>query len=285
MKPYIFILDIDGTLIGDISQQVMIYDIVQEIKKNRGIINFNINNLIYKLKNGIIRPHLIQFINDIKKYYQHVEFFIYTASQKKWADFLIKIIEKSLGITFNRPIFTRNDCIYINGEYKKNLFRIKGRIINCLKKKYKDLLLIDINNKLLMIDNSRVFQSVDNDSVIYCPTYSFKYPENIPCIINKELYDKYFKNIHTIINRYIPNIPLTSNYIKFQRYYYPLYVNDIIQLKIIDDKFLLLLRDLLISKNIKTFDHKNVSYLNNKLQQIDLEYKRKMNNYINDNRN
>jgi hypothetical protein len=261
MIPYIFIFDIDGTLIGDITPQVMIYDIVEEIRKHNSKEKIKIDDIHYKLKNGILRPHFINFINDIKKHYYPAEFFIYTASQKKWAEQLIKYIEGAIDIKFNRPIFTRNDCMYINGELKKSISRIKGKIQNSLKKKYET---VNLNDRILMIDNSRVFQ-VNDTNIVYCPTYKFKYPENIPNIISRNIYEKYFKVIYENISKYSLTIPFTSSYLKFQKYYYQNYIREIFNMNKSDDKFWLILKEILISKNIRTFDENSIKYINNKL--------------------
>ena len=261
--PYVFIFDIDGTMIGDIRPQVVVYDILNEIKHlTKGTKKlYESSDFEYKLKNGIVRPYLINFINDIKKQYHYVEFFIYTASQNQWALYLIKAIEKALDIQFNRPIFTRNDCMYINGEYRKSLARIKGRIFKTLKRKYSDYQPSLMKDHIVMIDNSKVFQPND-ENIIYCPTYTFKYPENLPAIISREIYEKYYK----IINKYTSHIPLTSNYLKFQKYYYQNYINDLIKMKTTDDRFWILLKDILINKNIVSFDSRTIKYINMKIQ-------------------
>jgi hypothetical protein len=264
MIPYIFIFDIDGTLIGDITPQVMIYDILQDIRKHNTKDKLKVEDIHYKLKNGILRPHFKNFVDEIKKHYSPVEFFIYTASQKKWADQLIKNIEKALDIKFNRPIFSRNDCMYINGEIRKSISRIKGKIYNSLKKKYENLQIGNLTDKIMMIDNSHVFQPNDTN-IVFCPTYTFKYPENIPNIITRNIYEKYFKVIYENINKYRLSIPFTSSYLKFQKYYYQTYIRELFNMSKTEDKFWLILKDILINKNIKSFDENTIKYINNKL--------------------
>ena len=63
MKPVVFILDIDGTLIGDISQQVMMFDMLDEIKASKKLLDmdeFNVKTatLIYKYKSRKLKERL-----------------------------------------------------------------------------------------------------------------------------------------------------------------------------------------------------------------------------------
>jgi hypothetical protein len=262
MKPVVFILDIDGTLIGDISQQVMMFDMLDEIKASKKLLDMD--EFKYKLLNGLIRPYLINFINDIRAHYTYAEFFIYTASKKDWAEYLVKIIESTLNIKFNRPLFTRNDCLYINNEYKKSISKIKNRIFNTLKKRYPELQLSDLKDRMMMIDNSRVFLEHDYN-IVYCPTYSFKYPENILLTIKRNIFEKYTVDIFNVISKYVSGIPITNSYLKFQKYYYSNYINDLSNMKKPEDKFWIYLRNLLITKNICAFDKKNIDYINRKV--------------------
>lgn len=263
MTPYVFVIDIDGTLIGDISPQVMMYDIVQEVKRlKQNIASFDSNDLLQKLKLGIIRPHFLEFVESVKKLYQ-AELFIYTASQTKWALFLVKIIEKALGITFNRPIFTRKDCVTINNEFKKSLKNISGRICTCLRKKYEGLKVKDLDGKILMIDNNPVLVEKEEDCLVLCPTYNFRYPENIPARLRTDIFEKNHKFIHDTMSKYINNMPLTSNFIRFQKYYYQMYIDEISEMKNKqNDTFWLRLRDVLVKKSFPVFDRKTVAYIN-----------------------
>jgi hypothetical protein len=112
-----------------------------------------------------------------------------------------------------------------------------------------------------MIDNSNVFQPND-EHIIYCPSYTFRCPENLPAVIPQDVFEQHYK----VIYRHVSHIPLTSNFLKFQRYYYQAYVNEIIRMKPRDDKFWLTLRDVILSKNIVLFDPKTIHYINAKLQ-------------------
>jgi hypothetical protein len=108
-EPYIFLLDLDGTIIGDCSYQCDIYNIQEIIRKNIVLKNGNIQlgNLVkyktlcdkmldncYNLQSKLLRPHFTTFMTEMKKVFPNSFFFIYTASDKTWAHKEISIIEK-----------------------------------------------------------------------------------------------------------------------------------------------------------------------------------------------
>ena len=185
-EPYIFVLDLDGTIIGDCTYQCDIYNI-QEIIKNNLIQN---KHQMQKLQLGhnkyrtlcdkslgecyntcskLIRPYFGLFINKIKKYFPNSYFFVYTASEKSWALKEIAIIEKHHKIKFNRPIFTRDNCIPDSaGNLKKSIVKILPIIMKVAKISSAT----SIKNKLLIIDNNPTF--IDHtDNLLICPTYDF----------------------------------------------------------------------------------------------------------------
>ncbi len=119
-----FILDLDGTIIGDCIYQCELYKIALILAKIG--IKIKILELLkdyYTEKSKLIRPDFNHFYNTMKQYFPSCQFFIYTASEKKWAELEIKLIEKALGIKFNRPILTTNECIPFKNnnkiDYKK----------------------------------------------------------------------------------------------------------------------------------------------------------------------
>ncbi len=100
-EPYIFIIDLDGTIIGDCNYQCDLYNIIELVKKYKmkglnkytALCNKYLNES-YSEKSLLVRPHFFTFINAMKKLYPSSYFYIYTASEKKWANKEIAIIEK-----------------------------------------------------------------------------------------------------------------------------------------------------------------------------------------------
>jgi ribosomal protein L31E len=166
MTNYVFILDLDGTIIGDCIYQSEIYKISLILNKLK--IKIKINDILddyYNEKSKLIRPDFIYFMETVRKLYTSCLFYIYTASEKKWAEKEIGIIEKNLNIKFDRPIFTRNDCIeqMVNNKiiYKKSIEAIKRKI----KVKDPEIIIIDDND--VYLDNT--------ERLIKCKSYNYKY--------------------------------------------------------------------------------------------------------------
>ena len=253
-EPLIFIIDIDGTMIGDIKPQVMMYEMNIALKRVDKKINvFNVKEFQNKLRSGIIRPYFSKFIKKIKENYDNVEFFIYTASEKQWATFLIPHIEKTLNIKINRPIFTRQHCTIVNNSVQKSIKKIKPEIIKSLKKKYGNIKNLD--DKCLIIDNIAVYES--------------NLPENLPAILNETIFTNHKDIIFSIINKYM-NLPNVNSYLEFQQMYYIYYVKYISNILKSNntqnkDKFFLYLLNIILYKKISIFPPNTVSYINNKI--------------------
>lgn len=166
LSPFIFIIDLDGTIIGDCSYQVLMNNIDDLIKENNGkIINKGLLSSYYDRKSKLIRPYFVYFINEMKKYNPKSQFYIYTASETEWANKEISYIEKGCGIKFNRPLFTRKDCIIdSDGFYKKSVKKIFPQIQKNNKGSK-----ISLHN-ILVIDNNKVFIDCLSNFIL-CPSY------------------------------------------------------------------------------------------------------------------
>ena len=142
LDPMVLLIDLDNTIIGNITPQINEYYLIKDINKklkkiNKNQIRYNTKLLHEELEKYIIRPKFSKFVRNINKY-DNIELFIYTASENSWANYIIKQIEKVINYKFNRPIFTRNNLV-INekGKYRKSINVVKPLIIKCLKKKKK----------------------------------------------------------------------------------------------------------------------------------------------------
>ncbi len=266
--PYIFILDIDGTMIGDISPQIMAYELYVSLKDK----HFKINSKEFenKLSNGLIRPTLGNFIKKMKDiYHGKAEFFIYTSAEKQWTHFLIPHIERILGVKFNRPLFTRENCQLINGDYKKNLAKILPKIMSTLQKKYGKLDKNIIKERILVIDNNNsVYDEIDKKHLLVCPTYDFKIPENIPVYITEPIFRTHYQQIIRILNKNIPQLSFTQNYYIFQIEFYKFYTNFlqiVLKNNKINDNYFGYLGNVIMYKGITRFSPKTILYLQKKL--------------------
>lgn len=267
--PLIVVIDLDGTIIGDITPQIMTFDLVKNFKLAGYKFTHDIADLRSKLKSGLVRPYFETFITSISKSIP-VEFFIYTASEKTWAELVIKNIEASYNIKFNRPIFARQYCMYSekDREYKKSVSLIRPSIIKFLKKKYHiSFTKHDLQKNIMIIDNTNVYHSNDQTNLLLCPTYNYRVPENVIKYIKEEQYKKHYMLINNTLNRYLP-LSHSSNYITFQKDFYKYYLSYLeTQLnnntRYSQDRFWLYLRDIIIAKSIRKFDETSVRYIAN----------------------
>jgi hypothetical protein len=259
----VFIIDLDGTIIGDCIYQTDIYKIGLILRKLG--FKIKINDILedhYNEKTKLIRPYFLNFITTIKKTIPNSYFYIYTASEKKWAEKEIKIIEKILDIKFERPIFTRNDC-NLNMEEEKISF-IKS--IDKIKKKIK----IE-NPEIIIIDDKTVY--IDNNHrLIKCKMYNYKYFCNywdyipITKIKNKIFLDFLSKLINE--NRLSPFYDTKTNKQK-KDYYKWLYLKTLEinknNKKYKNDKFWLYLTKIIVENKITKLNEENISLIKSML--------------------
>lgn len=270
MPPLVILLDIDGTLIGDITPQAMMYDISNTLKGQYRV-QFTAKHVQSRLRSGVTRPFAREFVKDLQAY--GVEFFIYTASEKRWAEYIVKQIEAAHGIKFNRPLFTRNDCQVVNGEYKKSISRVLPSVVRCLKKRYPRLTGADLRDMVIAIDNNPVYSHQDSKSLVLCSTYNYSLPENLPAHITKEAFERHHGDICSIISgyyRYFRNMKVTPNFMKFERQFYFRYIDALTaalkeRKEAATDPLFKTIRNFILSKNIKSFNEKVVQYLNTRI--------------------
>lgn len=272
--PLVVLLDLDGTIIGDITPQIISFELTKSLKASGAKSSPDTSDLKYKLKSGIVRPFFDTFIKSLTSSHVPFEFFIYTASEKTWADYVIKSIENTYGIKFNRPIFSRQYCIFDpkDREYKKSIGLIRPTLLKALKKKYSvSFTKHDLVQNILIIDNNNVYHSSDQGRLLLCPTYNYRVPENIMAFIKQDTYKTHYQIIHQVLKKYIPFLTLTTDYFTFQKEFYTYYISFIdnqmkTNNKHIQDKYWLYLRDVIVSSNVRRFDETSVKYMANTLR-------------------
>jgi len=263
MDNYVFILDLDGTIIGNCAYQAILYKISLILNKLK--IKIKINNILeeyYNEKSKLIRPFFVYFMEKMRIIFPNSYFYIYTASTKKWAEKEISIIEKTLNIKFNRPIFTRDDCLKIEAEevnaIKKSIEHIKKKI----KVKNPQILIIDDNN--VYIDN--------NDKLILCKKYNYTSFCNLwEYIPMEKITNKIFINyLNTLINDKMLNPNNNySNIKKMAQTYKWLYEECLSHTKknkqYKKDNFWFKLTNLIIDNKIRSFNSTTIKFLNKNL--------------------
>ena len=171
------LLDFDGTIVGDVqwlaTEQSMInmYNTNKSHSKIRYLHTFVHNDL----NTNLLRPHFDIFIKSMKRNYPNVEFFIYTASDPTWAEFIVSKVETKIGFKFNRPLFTRSNCQFKDGRYHKSLQAIKPVILKKLARDYNIKNENDIG-AMILIDNTQNVLEEHKEHQVLCPSYDYKYP-------------------------------------------------------------------------------------------------------------
>ena len=272
--PLIIVIDIDGTMIGDISPQISSYDIFNAIKSKGGHLSQKANDVSNKLKCGILRPYFAEFVQRVSVSIPRVEFFVYTASEHKWALNIVKHIEKACHVKFNKPIFTRKECVLQRGEYMKAVKFINKSIFRTLKKKFNLSNITDINDSILIIDNrSDIYSDNDLKHHVQCSTYNYKYPENIPALFDATEYVKHYDVVAPIISRFYDFQP-PQDFMAFQERFYSLYTKLILSARqgnaqYVKDVFFKRLYKLIIhlfvTKKYAKFDPAVVRFINRHL--------------------
>lgn len=211
MLPLVIFLDIDGTIIGDILPQVCEWEILENY--DRAKIPAFRQNLVEMLQCGILRENLADFLTMMKKTHDHIEFFIYTASDMKWAQFLVPCIEKAIGFQFNRPIFSRKHCISKTAEYKKSLSSVLPFVTKRLSPKYKLMNTKSMRNRVAIVDNNNVLVNGEMHRCIKCPTYDYTYHYDILARLSLKVLGSHYGEIASILSRHqlFPEFYVSSN--------------------------------------------------------------------------
>lgn len=176
-QQHVIILDLDGTVVGDVTYALLRHQLLTLIRqqKLRGPNAMDVLTNALKPSLKLIRPGFQQFM---KRYAKH-EIFVFTASERRWAHIILPCIEKALNVRFNRPFFTRDDCIKkADGSLVKNFELIKHKVVNAIKKKlgrnstqqqHIQTQNGNLKHKVTVIDNAPVWENPFHQ----CPTYNF----------------------------------------------------------------------------------------------------------------
>ena len=265
--PHIFILDLDGTIIGDCSYQCEIFNIQNILMKNKvhGTVDCNKSlKECYQTCSKLIRPDFKYFMNNMSSIYNNCSFYIYTASEKTWALKEIAIIEKENNIKFNRPIFTRDNCIKgSDGNMYKSVEKVLPTILkNCKLNKIKNIKLL-IKPNILVIDNNPTFIDY-TDNLLLCPTYDYIKFNNLWDLIPDNYSD--IKELKNYVNTLVAEKKLYSKkgkkdkmMEKVHKWLYKKYrgVNKL-NSKFENDTFWKDLTNIIIKNKIFVFNRKNI---------------------------
>lgn len=203
--PYVILIDLDGTIQGDVTPQLREYNLIKNLKLKSSLKKSHRNDYI----RGLLRPYFIDFIKLIKnKYAGKVELFIYTASDKTWAHYIVPIIESIIGFKFNRPLFTREHCNIGTSDKTKSILYVKDHIIKSLQPKYGKNIITEktLSDRIFLIDNNHVLE--ETKRLIKCYTYDKAIFVNILRNIPETVIQTRFSEI----GEYLVNIKCSSEW-------------------------------------------------------------------------
>lgn len=260
-RPLVFIIDIDGTLIGNVSPQLCVYD----LKQNGHVpLRYSYRELFARFDAGLLRPYFDTFYKATKRRLPNAEFYLYTACEDRWGLFIAGALEKHLGIRFNRPIFTRKSCFSSGGNITKSISSVLPAIKRGLARRYGKNL--DLASRVMVIDNSCVFPPEDKAMHLVCPSYNLSVPENIPAIVDEQAFSQHRAAVESAVRKYIPALasaPMQS-YRDFQLAFYAYYIGALRQASTAD-RFWFFLARLMEVKNITLLSPRAIEYMNGKL--------------------
>lgn len=269
--PLVILIDLDGTIIGNIGPQVCEWELLQRYAPHK-MKQFR-DNLKQHFMQGLLRPHFTTFIDYIKHHFPHAEFFVYTASETKWAHLVIPCIENITGIQFNRPIFNRTHCIEVKGEYKKSPSKLLPTIFNKMKHKYEMNSIEDFQHNLIMIDNYNVMIKDDDNRLVLAPTYDFASFYDVLRLLDEEQLKEHYMEISPILVAYrlFPSITGTAySYEVFKSLFFKTLSDEIkacVRKNSVPDIFWSYLASLLTKIGASyEFKDNTIQYINNKLK-------------------
>ena len=105
----VYVLDLDQTIVGNVTYIIFKYNIAMQAE-TIGLLEDGkafIRPWLVDAIKDLIRPHFADFLAHVKK--RGARVFIYTSSHRPWATFVVEAVEEIIGLTFDRPLFTREN--------------------------------------------------------------------------------------------------------------------------------------------------------------------------------
>lgn len=221
--PFIFFFDVDGTLVGDVSPLICMWELCKRFAPSH---MYHVRReVIYNLKSGLLRPYTAQLIQNLKHEHKTSEVFVFTAADKKWAEFLISCIEQVINFKFNRPMFTRQNCLRSDNEIRKSIKHILPTAVKTIKKNNvacQGMLTHHFQEHMVLIDNSPVLVDSEMKKWIKCPTYHFRNTIDVLKYFSDELLKNNSEEVIKLLHTYdmFPKNVITCTYDQFRILYY-----------------------------------------------------------------
>ena len=175
-----FVLDLDHTLVGDVTPLLRRYAFLRALRRWGLPGPCPDGALAACLANTpLLRPGVLDFMR--RASVAGARLFVFTASERAWANALVRAIQKATGVKFAHPICARDSChVRADGSIGKSIQALgKRRLSGATGRKGGG----GGDGKIVVIDNSDVWDTAngangaetEDDSVrfVRCPTYRY----------------------------------------------------------------------------------------------------------------
>lgn len=220
-EPLVFLIDLDGTIQGDVTPQLNEYNLITYINTlilHGKKIKYNMAYLYKDMDFGLVRPGFGEALINMKAKHKNIEFFVYTASEHSWAYWIIDKICKHCfknEKVINKPYFTRNHCLFNGKKMIEGI--VKHTVIQTLKSKYPKAKF----DNIFLVDNNIVLEPNELDRLILCPTYNHV---NVNAIAFRNLTEEYVDAYHNRISKFLLGKNTKHKVDLFKKYYDKSYV-------------------------------------------------------------
>jgi len=209
--PLVVLLDLDGTLVGRVGTILCEHQLLTSLSllsgpgrpataSAAGAVPDRVlrDSITARLRYGIIRPNVLKFCKEVGP---NVELFVYTASEASWANFFVPCVEAALGVRFNRPIFTRDQCAR---NMHKSIDRLLPQIARSVRRRYPTTTPANLRDRVLLVDNTPDVMAAPAETprVVVCPTYGYNYNYDVLRHVPVEVLHTGFARIAPILERY-----------------------------------------------------------------------------------
>ena len=231
----VVLLDLDGTIIGQIAPSVCEYDILRTLDAKQ-LPTFR-RQLVARLRYGPVRPHFAAFMKQAKSMGLHV--FVYTASEGAWANLVVTCIERALGVQFARPVFSRRSCTVdpVTGEFKKSIARVLPVVHRRLRAmvdregSYREpgltltghhaLTLEGLRCSTVLVDNTATVLHDKNEAgcLVRCPTYAYTYVYDVLSLLDVNVLHAKFHRLAPVLKRHgLLHASVDAQHLTFQQF-------------------------------------------------------------------
>jgi hypothetical protein len=169
LRPIVVLLDLDGTVVGEVDGLVHERELLSRLglPASSALLQADLGG------GRIVRPGFAQFIKEVKAAHANVEFFVYTASSPDWARVLVPHIEAACGVRLNRPIISRDQCLFHRDtlQCRKSLSVIDELLTAALRPRYPQLGSVrEDAQAIVLIDNTEGVL-LESRNQVTVPTY------------------------------------------------------------------------------------------------------------------